>query len=310
MSPEAKTESAGAASAQEGNLLDEILAETKVSKNSDGYDVTRKGVQAFITEMLTPSRAQEKVDKNILDGMIAEIDKRLSAQVNEILHNKQVQALESAWRSLKYVIDKVDFRENIRVEVINATKEDLLNDFEDTPEIPKSGLYRSVYSNEYGIFGGKPYGLLCANFDFGPGPQDLQLLGKLASVATMAHAPLITNSSPEFFGEQSFLPLPAMKDLDSLFEGPQYARWRSFRESEDSRYVGLCMPRFLLRLPYGEKTIPVKGFNFSEDVIGEHGRYLWGHASNAMATRIADSFAKYRWCPNIIGPQAGGAVDG
>ena len=209
----------------------------------------------------------------------------------------------------KYVIDKVDFRENIRVEVINATKEDLLNDFEDTPEIPKSGLYRTVYSNEYGVFGGKPYGLLCANFDFGPGPQDLQLLGKLASIATMAHAPLITNSSPEFFGEQSFLPLPAMKDLDSLFESPQYARWRSFRESEDARYVGLCMPRFLLRLPYGEKTVPVKGFNFSEDVIGQHDSYLWGHASNAMVTRIADSFAKYRWCPNIIGPQAGGAVD-
>jgi len=310
MSPEAKTESAGAASAQEGSLLDEILAETKVSKNSDGYDVTRKGVQAFIAEMLAPKRAQEKIDKNILDGMIAEIDQRLSAQVNEILHNAQVQQLESAWRSLKYVIDKVDFRENIRVEVLNATKEDLLNDFEDTPEIPKSGLYRTVYSNEYGVFGGKPYGLICGNFDFGPGPQDLQLLGKLASVAAMAHAPLITNSSPEFFGEQSFLPLPAMKDLDSLFESPQYARWRGFRESEDARYVGLCMPRFLLRLPYGEKTIPVKTFNFSEDVVGEHGRYLWGHASNAMATRIADSFAKYRWCPNIIGPQAGGAVDG
>jgi len=220
MSPEAKTESAGAASAQEGSLLDEILAETKVSKNSDGYDVTRKGVQAFIAEMLGPKRAQEKVDKNILDGMIAEIDQRLSAQVNEILHNAQVQQLESAWRSLKYVIDKVDFRENIRVEIVNATKEDLFNDFEDTPEIPKSGLYRTVYSNEYGVFGGKPYGLICGNFDFGPGPQDLQLLGKLASVAAMAHAPLITNSSPEFFGEQSYLPLPAMKDLDSLFEGP------------------------------------------------------------------------------------------
>ena len=309
MSPEAKTESAAKADAQQGSLLDEILAETKVGRGSEGYDITRKGVQAFIAEMLAPSRAQEKVDKNILDGMIAEIDKRLSAQVNEILHHKDVQALESAWRSLKYVVDKVDFRENIRMEVLNATKEDLLNDFEDTPEIPKSGLYRTIYSNEYGVFGGKPYGLLCGNFDFGPGPQDLQLLGKLASVAAMAHAPLITNSSPEFFGEKSFLPLPAMKDLDSLFEGPQYARWRGFRESEDARYVGMCMPRFLLRLPYGEKTIPVKGFNFAEDVVGEHDRYLWGHASNAMATRIADSFAKYRWAPNIIGPQAGGAVD-
>src|SRR5262245_21378021 len=224
MSPEAKTEGAGAASAQqEGSLLDEILAETKVSRGSDGYDVTKKGVQAFIAEMLAPKRAQEKVDKNILDGMIAEIDKRLSAQVNEILHNKQVQALESAWRSLKYVVEKVDFRENIRVEVLNATKEDLAQDFEEFLDITKSGFYRTVYSAEYGQFGGKPYGLLCGNFDIGPGPQDLALLGKLASVSAMSHAPLITNSSPEFFGDQSFLPLPTMKDLDSLFEGPQYA---------------------------------------------------------------------------------------
>jgi type VI secretion system protein ImpC len=308
MSPEAKTE-AKATTTEGGSLLDEILAETKVAPGGDGYDITKRGVTAFITEMLAPSRAQEKIDKNILDGMIAEIDKRLSAQVNEILHHPQVQALESAWRSLKYVVDKVDFRENIRVEVLNATKEDLLNDFEDSPEVPKSGLYRIVYSNEYGVFGGKPYGFICGNFDFGPGPQDLQLLGKCAAVAAMAHAPFISNASPEFFGEKSFLPLPGMKDLQSLFEGPQYARWNSFRESEDARYVGLCMPRFLLRLPYGEKTIPVKAFNFSEDAIGSHDKYLWGHASNALATRIADSFAKYRWAPNIIGPQAGGAVD-
>lgn len=308
MSPEAKSE-AKATTAEGGSLLEEILAETKVAPGGDGYDLTKRGVSAFIAEMLAPNRAQEKVDKNILDGMIAEIDKRLSAQINEILHHPQVLALESAWRSLKFVVDKVDFRENIKVEVLNATKEDLLNDFEDSPEVPKSGLYRLVYSNEYGVFGGKPYGLLCGNFDFGPGPQDLQLLAKIASVAAMAHAPFLSNSSPEFFGEKSFLPLPGMKDLQSLFESPQYARWTSFRESEDARYVGLCMPRYLLRLPYGEKTVPVKAFNFTEDSTGSHDKYLWGHASNAMATRIADSFAKFRWAPNIIGPQAGGAVD-
>ena len=308
---ESKTEaaSAGAPAAEGASLLEEILAETRLKPSDEGYEVARKGVQAFIQEMLAPSHAQERVDKSVADAMIAEIDKRLSAQVNEILHDPSVQKLESAWRSLKFAIDKVDFRENVRVEVLNVSKDDLLTDFEDAPETVKSGLYRLVYSNEYGVFGGKPYGLLCANYDFGPGPQDIALLTKCASVAAMAHAPFIANASPEFFGEKSFLPVPQLRDLKSLFEGPQYARWHSFRESEDARYVGLCMPRFLLRLPYGEKTVPVKAFNFQEDVIGEHDSYLWGPASIALATRVADSFAKFRWSPNIIGPQSGGAVE-
>lgn len=308
MSTEQKTQSA--TQTLEGtSLLDEILSETKLRPNDDGYDVAKRGVQAFIAEMLAPQRANEKVDKAVIDAMIAEIDQRLSAQLNEILHNELFQKLESAWRGLKFVVDRVDFRENIRVEMLNCSKEDLLNDFEDSPEVPKSGLYRLVYSNEYGVFGGKPFGLLCANYEFGPGPQDITLLQKCASVAAMAHAPFVANASPEMFGEKSFLTLPNLKDLKSLFEGPQYARWHSFRESEDARYVGLCLPRFLLRLPYGEKTIPVKAFNFNEDVIGHHDRYLWGAASAAFATRVADSFAKYRWCPNIIGPQSGGTVD-
>jgi type VI secretion system protein ImpC len=299
----------GQAALAEGSLLDEILAETKIKPSDDGYDVAKRGIQAFITEMLSPTRKEEKVDKAVVDAMIAEIDMRLSAQVNVILHNEQVQKLESAWRGLRFLIDKVDFRENIRVSMLNVSKEDLLNDFEDSPEVPKSGMYRIVYSNEYGVFGGKPYGLICGNYDFATGPQDIQLLQKCASVAAMSHAPFISNASPEMFGEQSFLTLPNLKDLKSLFEGPQYARWHSFRESEDARYVGLTMPRFLLRLPYGEKTIPVKQFNFNEDVIGNHDRYLWGYSSTAFATRVADSFAKYRWCPNIIGPQAGGSVE-
>ncbi len=291
------------------SLLNSILAETRLKPQDEGYDVARRGVQAFITEMLAPHRSEERVDKALVDAMIAEIDRRLSTQVNEIIHHQDFQAMESTWRSLKFLIDKVDFRENIRVEMLNVSKEDLLKDFEDAPEVVKSGLYRLVYSNEYGVFGGKPYGLLCGNYDFGPGPQDMELLRKCAAVAAMAHAPFLSNASSEFFGEEDFLTLPNLKDLNSLLGGPQYARWHSFRDSEDSRYVGLCLPRFLLRLPYGEDTIPVKSFNFNEDVVGEHERYLWGHASIALASRVADSFAKYRWSPNIIGPQSGGAVE-
>jgi type VI secretion system protein ImpC len=292
-----------------GSLLEEILAETKLKPTDDGYDVAKRGVQAFIAEMLAPSRKSERIDKALIDAMIVEIDQRLTAQVNVILHNPVFQKLESAWRGMKFVIERVDFRENIKVEMLNVSKEDLLTDFEDSPEVPKSGLYKLVYSNEYGVFGGKPFGLLCANYEFNAGPQDILLLQKCASVAAMSHAPFISNASPEMFGEQSYLTLPNLKDLKSLFEGPQYARWHGFRESEDARYVGLCLPRFLLRLPYGEKTVPVKAFNFNEDVVGNHERYLWGASSSAFATRVADSFAKYRWAPNIIGPQAGGTVE-
>ena len=294
----------------EGSLLDQILAEAKVTPaDTDSYAIARQGISAFITNILTSSDRHRRIDKAAVDVMIAELDARMSAQINAILHNTQFQKLESAWRGLKYLVDKVDFRENVRVVVVNCSKQDLIDDFEDSPEIPKSGLYRTVYSAEYGTFGGKPVGLIVSNFDFGPGPQDMQLLANCASVATMSHAPFMANTAPQFFGEETFESLPKLKDLKSLFEGPQYARWHAFRESEDSRYVGLCMPRFLLRLPYGQATIPVKSFNFEEEAIGDHDAYLWGPASIAFATRVADSFAKYRWCPNIIGPQSGGAVE-
>ena len=294
----------------EGSLLDQILAEAKVTPaDTDSYAIARQGISAFITNILTSSDRHRRIDKAAVDVMIAELDARMSAQINAILHNTQFQKLESAWRGLKYLVDKVDFRENVRIVVVNCSKQDLIDDFEDSPEIPKSGLYRTVYSAEYGTFGGKPVGLIVSNFDFGPGPQDMQLLANCASVATMSHAPFMANTAPQFFGEETFESLPKLKDLKSLFEGPQYARWHAFRESEDSRYVGLCMPRFLLRLPYGQATIPVKSFNFEEEAIGDHDAYLWGPASIAFATRVADSFAKYRWCPNIIGPQSGGAVE-
>ncbi len=300
----------GASQTLEGeSLLDEILAEAKMAPGNEGYEIARAGVQAFIAELIQPKREGEKVDKALVDAMIAEIDQKLSRQIDEILHNPQFQKLESAWRGLKFCVDRVNFRENVKVEMLNVSKEDLLMDFEDSPEIPKSGLYRLVYSEAYGTFGGKPYGLLVGNYDFGPGPQDIALLQNCAAVATMAHAPFLAAAGPQFFGLDSYVDLPNMKDLKAVFEGPQYTKWQAFRESEDARYVGLTMPRFLLRLPYGNNTRPVKAFNYEESLVGEHQKYLWGNTSFALATRVADSFAKYRWCPNIIGPQAGGAVE-
>ncbi len=293
----------------EGSLLDDILTETQLSPREEGYDVARRGVQEFIAHLLAPGQAQGKVDRLLVDAMIAEIDRKVSAQLDQILHAPDFQQLESAWRGLKFVVDRTNFRENVRVELLNCSKDDLQTDFEDAPEIVKSGLYKIAYTDEYGTLGGKPYGCIFANYDFGPGPQDMALLQNVAAVSAMAHAPFFAAASPTFFGLKDLQALPALRDLHSLFEAPQYARWNSFRDSEDSRYVGLLMPRFLLRLPYGEDTVPIKAFNYREQSVGEHDAYLWGNASYAMATRIADSFARYRWCPNIIGPQAGGTVE-
>ncbi|WP_437476486.1 type VI secretion system contractile sheath large subunit [Sorangium sp. So ce1014] len=307
-----ETQAAGSAGVQTlegGSLLDEILAETKMTPGDEGYEIAKRGVQAFISELVAPRREGEKVDKAFVDALIAEIDVKLSRQINEILHHPSFQKLESAWRGLKFVIDRCDFRENVKVEVLNCSKEDLLADFEDAPEVPKSGLYKLVYSAEFGQFGGKPVGAIIANYDFGPGPQDIALLQKCAAVATMSHAPFIAAAGAQFFGLKDFMGLPNLKDLKALFEGPQYTKWNAFRETEDARYVGLVMPRFLLRLPFGANTVPVKAFNYEEDVVGQHDAYCWGNATFAFATRLADSFAKYRWCPNIIGPQAGGSVE-
>lgn len=308
MSTEAQA-SGGAQTLEGGSLIDEILLEGKMVPGDEAYEIAKRGVQAFIGELITPKREGEKVDKALVDALIAEIDQKLSRQVDEILHHPAFQKLESAWRGLKFVVDRTDFRENIKLELLNCSKEDLLADFEDSPEVPKSGLYKVVYSAEYGTFGGRPYGAMIANYEFGPGPQDIALLQKCAAVATMSHAPFLAAAGPQFFGLKDFLNLPNLKDLKALFEGPQYTKYNSFRDTEDARYVGLLMPRFLLRLPFSQNTVPVKAFNYEEDVVGKHDAYCWGNAVYAMATRIADSFAKYRWCPNIIGPQAGGAVE-
>lgn len=307
MATEMKTESQAAPDAG-GSLLDEILAETRMKPSDEGYEVARKGVQALMQELLA-GKGAEKIDRGAADAMIAEIDRRLSAQVNEVLHAPEFQKLESAWRSLRFVVEHVNFRENIKLEMLSVPKDDLLADLEDSPDLTKSGFYKLVYSNEYGVFGGKPFGVMNLDYEFGPGPQDIDLLRKVSSVAAMAHCPVLANAGPAFFGEESFQNVPNLKDLKSLFEGPQYTRWQGFRESEDARYVGMCMPRFLLRVPYGQDSIPVRSFNFEEDVVDHHERYLWGRASNALITRIADSFAQYRWAPNIIGPQSGGTVD-
>ncbi|MHB8111397.1 MAG: type VI secretion system contractile sheath large subunit [Syntrophorhabdaceae bacterium] len=290
------------------SLLDEIVAATRLKPSEEAYSITKQGLHAFIDEMLKPGK-EVRVTAAAVDEMIADLDQKLSKQVDVVLHNKEFQQLESAWTSLKFLVDRTDFRENIKVELMNASKTDLLDDFEDAPEITKSGLYKLAYTQEYGQFGGKPYGMIVGNYEFGPSAPDIKLLQNMASVATMSHAPFVAAAGAQFFGIDSFTGLPNLKDLKSIFEMPQYIKWQSFRESEDSRNVALALPHFLVRIPYGPDTKPVKGFNYKEDTTGGDNNFLWGNAAFAFASRITDSFAKYRWCANIIGPQGGGAVE-
>ncbi|MBT7308770.1 MAG: type VI secretion system contractile sheath large subunit [Gammaproteobacteria bacterium] len=304
-----QVEESTATEASSFSLLDEVMQETTMRPEDGAYQLARRGVEAFIRGMLEPSRAEEKVHKRLVDEMITELDAKISAQVDEVLHHEKFQQLESAWRSLRFLVDRTNFRENIKLELVSVSREDLQEDFEEAPEITQSGLYKHVYTAEYGQFGGQPVAAMIGNYEFGAEPQDVALMQQLASVAAMSHAPFIASAAAQFFGVDSIEQLADLKDIKSIFEGPQYTKWRSFRETEDARYVGLAMPRFLLRLPYGAETNPVKAFHYEESIEKEHERYCWGSAAFAFATRLTESFADFRWCPNIIGPQSGGAVE-
>lgn len=303
------TEAVVEAPAASDSILDQIMAKSNLQPNDDGYDVARKGVGAFISELLESSDPSEAINKPRVDRMIAELDRKISGQMDEILHHPDFQELESTWRGLKLLVDRTDFRENIKIELMAVSKEDLLEDFELSPEVPQSGLYKHVYSAEYGQFGGEPVAAIVGMFEFSASTPDMKLLQYCASVGAMSHAPFLSSVNPEFFGLDSFTELPNIKELSSIFEGPKYTKWRSLRESEDARYVGLTAPRFLLRTPYDPVENPIKAFQYREGVEHDHNAYLWGNTALMLADRINNSFAQYRWCPNIIGPQSGGAVE-
>ena len=290
-------------------ILDRIIAETKLTPEDDGYLIAKRGISAFIEELLKPQNSGEPVKKVMVDRMIAQIDGKLSEQIDQILHHCEFQSMESTWRGLKLLVDRTDIRENIKLEILNASKQDLLDDFEDSPEIVESGLYKHVYSAEYGQFGGEPVAAIIANYYFDPSSPDIKTLQYVSSVACMSHAPFLSAASPKFFGLESYTSLADIKDLRDHFGSPQFTKWQSLRQEENARYLGLTAPRFLLREPYNVEGNPAKSFAFNENVANNHEHYLWGNTAFALATRLTDSFAKFRWCPNIIGPQSGGAVE-
>lgn len=291
----------------ESPLLDSILDFTRLPKNDDSYFIARNGVKALLEEVFKHDNQEDlRIDKLFVDELIQELDLILSKQMDAILHHAEFQRLEAPWRSLRFLVDRTEFTENIKVQYLNATKEDLLQDFEDAAGVSESGLFRQVYTEEFGQFGGEPVGAMIGNYDFTPAASDVKLLEFMGSLGAMTHAPFVGAASPSFFGLDDFDELPQLKQLEAIFDGPQYIKWRNLRDSDDARNIGLVMPRFMLRATYGEH-VSVRSFNYHEAISGK-GDYLWGNAAFAYATRLTESFAKYRWCPNIIGPQSGGAT--
>lgn len=267
------------------------------------------GIQVFL-DLATRNNARiERIDKTLLDQYIAQIDQTIGSQLDVILHHPDFQKMESSWRGLQFMIDRCDFRCNTKVEILDCSKEDLLEDFEEAPEIIQTGLFKHVYVAEYDTPGGQPFSNIVANYEFDSSAQDITLLREASKVSASAHCPFLSSVGAKFFGKSSVEEIAKINDLSNYMEKAEYTRWRSFRETEDSRYVGLLTPRFLLRLPYGQDSTPVRTFNYEENVSGEdHGNYLFGNPVFAFAGNIAQSFAKHGWAVNIRGPEAGGKV--
>ena len=246
------------------SLLDQVMEQTRFKPENEDYTIAQRGIAEFISEMLKTDNTDAVVNKTLIDEMIVRLDEKIGHQVDEILHNQKFQEIESAWRGLKLLVDRTDFRENIKIEVSNVTKEELLDDFEYATDITQSGLYKHVYSANYGQFGGEPVAAIVGNYTFTPAAPDIKLLQYVSSVGAMSHAPFISAAGPEFFGLDSYASLSEIKEVKDIFEGPRYAKWRALRESEDSKYLALTMPRFLSRLPYDPIENPTKRFNYQE----------------------------------------------
>src|SRR5574343_123849 len=248
-----------------------------------------------------------------IQSIIASLDEKISEQLNLVLHHPDFQQLEGAWRGLHYLVNNTETDEMLKIKVLNVSKKELgktLKKFKGTAW-DQSPLFKKLYEEEYGTFGGEPFGCLVGDYHFDHSPPDVELLGEMAKISAAAHTPFLSGVSPTVMQMESWSELANPRDLTKIFQTPEYAAWRSLRESDDSRYIGLAMPRFLSRLPYGSKTDPVEEFDFEEDTSGaDSSKYTWANAAYAMAVNINRSFKYYGWCSQIRGIESGGAVEG
>jgi type VI secretion system protein ImpC len=296
--------------AAESSLLDQIVEQGRFGDPA-ARERGKGLIKEFVAQVLEGSMALGRDADQMISARVAQIDHLISLQLNEVLHNPQFQKLESTWRGLKYLLDQSETSSQLKIRILNASKKDLLRDLQRAPEFDQSAMFKKVYEEEYGIFGGEPFGALVGDYEFSKHPEDMELLEKVSQVAASAHAPFLSAASSELLNMQSFTALDQPRDIGKIFDSTEYAKWKGFRESEDSKYVCLACPRILMRLPWGKETAPVEGFNFEEGVDGtDHNKYLWGNAAYALAAKMTQAFSTYGWCVAIRGVEGGGLVDG
>jgi type VI secretion system protein ImpC len=267
-------------------------------------------VTDFVKQVADGQIAYSKDTEAMIKAGISELDRRISDQLNEVMHAPEFQKLEATWRGLHYLVQQSETSPNLKIKVFNAPKKDLIRDLEKASEFDQSATFKKVYEEEYGVFGGAPFAALVGDYEIENKPQDMSLLGKMSNIAAAAHAPFLSAASSQLLNLDSYSSLGVPRDISKIFDSVEFTTWKSFRESEDSRYVGLCLPHVLLRLPYGPDSIPVESFNFKEDVDGkDHSKYLWGNAAFALAARVTDAFSRYSWCTAIRGVEGGGLVE-
>lgn len=297
--------------AGEGSLLDKILADGRMDRDDFQKERAKDMIGEFVGQIMAGEMTMSKNMDLTINSRIAEIDRLISSQLNEIMHHEDFQKLEGSWRGLHQMVMNSETSSQLKIRVMSVNKKDLLKDFERALEFDQSALFKKIYEDEYGTFGGAPYGALIGDYEFGNHPQDMALLEKLSQVAAASHAPFLSAASPDLFGWETFSEMTEVRDVSKIFDRTEYAKWRSFRESEDSRYVGLTLPHTLGRVPYGAATKPTETFRFEEDVDGtDHKKYLWSNAAYALGTRLTEAFAMHGWCVAIRGVEGGGLVDG
>ena len=313
--PEAKAAKAApaapAAPAVELGLLDQIVDQGRFGEDAPAKERGKDMIKRFVSEVLEGSITMGRDTEAMLNARIAQLDHLISLQLNEIMHSPEFQKLEATWRGLKYLLSQTETGTMLKIKVLNVSKKELLRDLQRAPEFDQSALFKKVYEEEYGVFGGAPFGALLGDYEFSRSGQDIELLEKVSQVAAAAHAPFITAASSEMLNLESFSQLDGPRDLGKIFDNTEYAKWKAFRQSEDSRYVALTVPRMLLREPYGKDTVPVEAFQYEEHVDGtDHNKYLWGNAAWALGARVTNAFALYGWCACIRGVESGGLVEG
>jgi type VI secretion system protein ImpC len=295
------------------SLLDRIVHEGNMAVEPSQGLYAKKLIGQLASQILDEGM-RTSPDKSVvamINERVAEIDTLLTDQLNAIMHDPAYQTLEASWSGLHDMVFGTETSTRLKLRLLNVTKKELLKDLESAVDHDMSVLFKKIYEEEYGTFGGYPYSVLIGDYSFGRHPQDIALLERISKVAAAAHAPFIASAAPALFDLKSFTDLGVTRDLSKTFESAELAAWRSFRESEDSRYVTLVLPSYAARLPYGAKTKPVESFNFEEDVDGtDHSKYLWANAAYQLGLRITDAYAKYSWATAIRGVEGGGKVDG